>query len=354
MIGEMEKLTNGSGLRLLQRAGSNLSYVLVVVGLLLAVLPMHRPAAAKPLLQGSDVIAQVNALRAAHGLPPYKLNSALMAAAQAHSEEQAANSDTSHTGVNGSTPKERAIAAGYGNGAAVFITENLASGGKMTPATAVEIWQSDSLHLNAMLSPDYTDAGAGMASNGNFTYITLDVGYIAGQAGSSKGTTLAYTQSPVTTQTPTAKPSKGFVVMPVATVTPQADGSILHVVQPGEVLLNIALAYNVKLSQIYKLNYLNETSVIYPGQKLKIKGPDPTATPTATATPTRNPTATRRPTRTPTPTLAATSTGLALTETPTPSALAARSGPDPLLIVIGILLVLGAGLVLAGNLLKKK
>jgi len=323
--------------------------------LLLTTLPAYRPAAAKPLLQGGDVIALVNELRVANGLTPYRSNNALMAAAQAHSEYQAANSDTSHTGANGSTPKDRAIAAGYGGGAAIYILENIASGARMTPATAVEIWQGDSLHLNTMLSPNYTDVGAGVASNGKTTYITLDVGYIAGQAGSgSVRTTAATPPTPGVAQSPTAKPSKGFVVMPVATVTPQADGSIIHIVQPGEVLLNIAIAYNVKLSELYKLNYLNAQSIIYPGQKLKIKGPDPTATPTETATPTRVPTATRRPTRTPTSTPSPSPSGLPATQTPVQKAAPSTSGVDPLMIAIIILLVVGGGLVITGYFLKKK
>jgi LysM repeat protein len=329
--------------------------ILPAVVLPLTVQPAFHPAIAKPLLQGADVIALVNALRAANGLPPYRVNASLMAAAQSHSDWQAANSDTSHTGANGSTAKDRAIAAGYGGGAVIFISENIASGANMTPGVAVEIWQSDSLHLNTMLSPNYTDVGAGVASNGKTTYITLDVGYIAGQAGngSARATTAALSTAGAA-PSPTPKPSKGFVVMPVATVTPQADGSIIHVVQPGEVLLNIAIAYNIKLSELYKLNYLNDKSVIYPGQKLKIKGPDPTATATMTATATRIPTATRRPTRTPTPTASLAPTGLLSTETPNSITAPSPSGVDPLLISIIILLIVGGGLVILGSLMKRK
>lgn len=152
--------------------------------------------------------------------------------------------------------------------------------------------------------------------------------------------------------TPTRTP-RGFVLMPVSTVTPQEDGSIVHIVQPGEVLSNIAEAYQVSLSQIYSLNYLTDQSVIYPGQRLKVKTPDPTATPTETSTPTRVPTATRRPTRTPTQTLVASPTSLAASPTPA-SVQAPGAGIDWLLVAIGGLLVAGLSLVIAGSLLKKK
>jgi LysM repeat protein len=332
--------------------------LILAIVLSLTVFPGLRPAMAKPLLQGGDVLAQVNALRAANGLAPYRVNNALTSAAQAHSDYQAATGNATHTGSGGTSPTSRAVAAGYGGSAKIFVSENIASGMSMTPANAVEIWQGDSLHLNTMLSPNYTDAGAGVSSDGQVTYITLDVGYVAGQAGNNPGgsTRTAFpTANPGSAVQATAKPtSKGFVVSPVMTVTPQPDGSIIHIVQPGEVLLNIAIAYNVKLSKLYELNYLNDKSVIYPGQKIKIKGPDPTATPTATATPTHVPTATRRPTRTPRPTQTNTPTGLAISPTPTLIAASAAPRSDPLLIVIAVLIVVGLGLVIAGSLLKRR
>lgn len=332
--------------------------IFLAVMLLFGALPATRPAAAKPLLQANDVIAQVNALRAANGLAPYKINNALMAAAQAHSDYLASIGYMTHTGADGSRPASRAIAAGYGDGAQVFVSENIASGSYMSPSHAVEIWQGDTLHLNTMLSPNYIDAGAGVSSDGRVTYITLNVGNVAGQAGSNEGrasqATVTSAAPSSTTQT-TARPTpKGFVISPVTTVTPQPDGSITHVVQPGEVLLNIASAYNIKLGELYQLNYLNDKSVIYPGQKLRIKGPDPTATPTETATPTRLPTATRRPTRTPTSTSTITPAGLAISQTPSVAAFDASPGPDTLLIAVGVLMVVGLGLVIAGSLLKRR
>ena len=319
-------------------------------------LPCYSSSAAKPVLQssGSDVIAAVNELRASHGLPPYQINSALMSAAQAHSEYQARIGKTTHTGADFSTPKSRAMAAGFGGGAIVFISENIASGIEMTAAQAVEIWQSDSLHLSTMLSAYATDAGAGVATDGNVTYITLDSGYVAGQAGHGPDQAVPTLAPGSPTQSPSGQPSSGFVVRSVATVTPMSDGSIIHIVQPGEVLLNIALAYSVKLSELYKLNYLNDQSVIYPGQKIKIKGPDPTSTPTVTPTLTDVPTATRRPTRTPTPAPSITPPGPTGTQSPSTVVPDSRTGPDYLLIAIGVLLVVGIGLVVTGSLLRKK
>lgn len=324
----------------------------MIAAVLLAVLAANtaRPADARPRLDnGYDVIALVNQLRAANGLPAYETNAALMAAAQSHSDYQAETGNTSHTGPGGSTPKSRAMAFGYGGGATVFVSENIASGTQMSAAFAVEMWQGDSLHLNTMLSPNYTDAGAGVASSGGITYITLDAGYVAGAAGSAPSQPAA-TTAPGAASTPA---SGGNQMAYVGTVTPQPDGSIIHTVKPGEVLINIALAYGVKLSELYSLNNYNDKTVIYPGEKVKIKGPNPTSTPTLTPTNTRQPTSTLRPTRTPVP---SPTLGAELTqEPPAPQTSSASSpGADPLLITIGLLAFVGAALVLGGTVLKKK
>ena len=69
----------------------------------------------------------------------------------------------------------------------------------------------------------------------------------------------------------------------IATATPAADGSITHLVQGGETLWAIALAYNTRLAQIQFLNNLGQTIVIYEGQYLVIKEAGPTWTPAIAA-----------------------------------------------------------------------
>jgi LysM repeat protein len=102
-----------------------------------------------------------------------------------------------------------------------------------------------------------------------------------------------------------------MIIMPVITVTPMPDGSMIHQVQPGQSLWAIAIAYGVKISDLVKLNdTLSPTNpVIYTGQKIIVRGTlQPTIGPTVTDTSepaTRTPTITRTP-RAPTRTLAPT------------------------------------------------
>ena len=113
--------------------------------------------------------------------------------------------------------------------------------------------------------------------------------------------TLASAKSYAQEDQPTATYSSWII-----TSTPNPDGSIVHIVQEGETLWDISLAYGVPGAEIMG-NSGNSPTVtdVYVGQVLIIRPPNPsTQTPTLTSTPTRiTPQATLlRPTLTPIPT----------------------------------------------------
>lgn len=101
--------------------------------------------------------------------------------------------------------------------------------------------------------------------------------------------------------------------MQIPTSTPGEDGSIVHIVQQDESLASISESYGISMADLRSLNSMAPSSnLIFPGQKLIIRLPQPpTETPTFTPTmprPTRTPTLviptrTPRPTGTVTPTL---------------------------------------------------
>lgn len=252
-------------------------------------------ASAKAPFKGDayQVIALVNQVRASYGLPALQAHSALMAAAQGHSDYQASIGTATHSGKGGSSPVQRAVAAGYGSGAKVYVSENIYSGNNASPSQAVNWWTGDGIHLQTMINPNATDAGAGVAQNGNTVYYTLEVGYVAGSPGSGA------VPPPASggTKAPTAVP-----YIPIVTSTPNPDGSVVHVVQPGQALWNIAAIYNVPLADILTLNGLNENSFIYPGDKILIRKAEVTPTLEETLLPTASPTLTVLPN---TPTLRA-------------------------------------------------
>ncbi len=325
------------------------------------------PGNAAPEASAGDLIAAVNQLRKANNLPPYQVNPALMAAAQAHSEYQASIGQITHTGAGGSSAKDRAIAAGYGGGANVYVTENIAGGTSLTIQGAVGIWQGDSLHLGTMLSADYQDAGAGIAKAGGMIYYTLDVGYVAGSSngGDVPGGSAA---TPVN-----APPATKVAFFPFVISTPGPDGSITHIVQQGQSLWSIAANYGIELEKLLEINNLTSSAWIFPGDELLIKTPE--YTPAITELPTESatesvmilseeeniaaPTATRRPKLTFTPAAASlaqdnlVSGDAPAMEKPEPGFKLTRLPDTSVLLIIAVLVLGGSALIVLGSVLKR-
>jgi len=232
------------------------------------------------------LIAEVNAYRAANGLPPFEVDSSLMAAAQGHSEYMAETGTITHGGPGGSSARDRAVSVGYGGGAAVQVIENIAGGNNLSPSqTVYSMWQDD-LHRQTMLTPYYVHIGAGVANAGSFVYYTIDVGRIQGAPPLATAT-----RDPAATLAPTNPPAPTKVaVLPVVIAPPKPDGSIVHVVEPGQALYTIAVVYEVPLEEILAFNGLDMNSVIYPGDEIIIK-----LGPTSTNTQLPSPTSTRPP-----------------------------------------------------------
>jgi LysM repeat protein len=246
-----------------------------------------------------DLINEVNALRASNGLQPYTVDSSLMAQAQAHSDYQASIGQLTHTRADGSTPWS------YG------IQENIAGGtGLSIQAAVYSIW-ADSVHMNTMVGYESGLVGAGVAVVDGFVYYTLNV--IQSGGGNSGNNSRAINQPLLTSE-----PTIGEEIFAVQTAIPQEDGSIVHVVQPGQAPWSIAIAYGIKIADIASLNNFDPTNpVLYVGQELLIRPPLPvTSTPIITNTPTIVPTVTT-PTATHTPILQITPTTM-LSISPTP------------------------------------
>ncbi len=108
---------------------------------------------------------------------------------------------------------------------------------------------------------------------------------------------------------PSDASSTGGGISAVETVTPVADGAIIHKVQSGQSLWGIATAYGIKFEELLGYNQLDPAAVIHPGDALVVRPSfTPTVTPTATPILPRS-TRTVRPTRPPaqpTPTQTAT------------------------------------------------
>ena len=88
--------------------------ILVACAVALVVLQIAALPSAAQADPAAEMLARINAVRVAQGLPPYAYSEKLAAAAQAHSKDMAAAGKVDRTGTDGSSPKSRILAAGYG------------------------------------------------------------------------------------------------------------------------------------------------------------------------------------------------------------------------------------------------
>ncbi|MDH5506991.1 MAG: CAP domain-containing protein [Anaerolineae bacterium] len=270
---------------------TNLTFLLLLAAASSASLDAHAASPAAPAISPGAVISSINAYRAERGLYAYTTNSTLMAVAQGHSEYQASLGYFTHEGPGGTRPIDRVYASGYGDGQQIYVTEIVYAGTNATVNDAVTWWKGSSIHNDQMLATTYVDIGAGIASDGSSNYFTAVMAFVAGgSAPPGAGSGTGSTNPP------------GAAAVPVVVSTAQEDGTVIHIVQSGQTLWDIAIVYGVPLAEILKLNNLTENSLVYPGDEILIKKAEETATPTATASATA--TQTPSPTTTPKPTKA--------------------------------------------------
>ncbi len=291
--------------------------------------------------RAAQLIAEVNALRASNGLPPYSADPILMSVAARQNDWRVSAGVTTHTGPDGSTPKQRAAAGGYGGGATIFISENIADGTGLSPAEAVQWWTGDAPHLNTMLGANYVNVGAGAAESGGVWRYTLMAGYVAGGS-----------YQPGQAPSPQPAQSQAAPAAPITKATPLPDGSLIHIVGTGQSLWTIAAVYGVDLGTLMNLNGLTSASVLHQGDEIIVE-PSWTPTPEGLSLSTGSPlpltpAATRRlePTRAPATARATPSPAPTAATIPFANRFASLRPANAVLIALGLMLVL-AGVLLA-------
>ena len=115
--------------------------------------------AADPLTVEAAVFDLVNQERAIHNLNLLSWDDRLFSAARDHSEDMVANGYFSHTSLDGRTPGQRILDAGY-----YWNTygENIAYG-YPTPVSVVNAWMNSPGHRANILNPSFCDLGVGFS-----------------------------------------------------------------------------------------------------------------------------------------------------------------------------------------------
>jgi uncharacterized protein YkwD len=99
----------------------------------------------------------LNDARVQGGVLELSMNAALTSAASAHALDMETNNYLSHTGLDGSTPGDRALEAGYNYH---YISENIARGFE-TEQGVMDGWMASEGHRENILDPRAEDFGLG-------------------------------------------------------------------------------------------------------------------------------------------------------------------------------------------------
>jgi uncharacterized protein YkwD len=113
-----------------------------------------------------QMLVEVNALRAAAGVPELRLCAALGRAARGHARDLASGAPFGHIGTDGRGPGERVRAQGY---AWSTVGENVAAG-QASVRQAMESWVTSEGHLANLLNPDYRHLGVAVVVTANSPY----------------------------------------------------------------------------------------------------------------------------------------------------------------------------------------
>jgi len=262
---------------------------------------------ALPVESQGDLLGRINDLRASVGLAGYSINGALAAAAQDQAQWMATTGEVSHTRADGSGPRSRAAAAGYGS---QWVSENIYMGPIANSGDAWNFWVNSPIHYAGLTSPNYSEVGIGVASGSAGNAFVLVFGSPTGPE--------IQIAAPGGGQSSAGDNGGGEVSAPAEPVQPSfvvgldGVGNIMHEVQPGHTLGEIALIYGYTWEDIPTLMALNgmaeeDETALQIGSVVLV--PPASGTYTPTPEPTQPPTETPLPTDTPPP-----------TDTPTPPA----------------------------------
>lgn len=189
--------------------------------------------------QAGDLLARINNLRASQGLPGYTMNGILSAAAQSQAQWMAETGVISHNRPDGSSPRSRALNAGY---ITADVSENIYGGTQASVDGAWNFWVNSDIHYRGMVNSRYAEVGIGIASGTVNTFVVI----FGNPGGPAPG-------APQIASSGGSGPAA-----PPSYVVGQDDfGNIMHEVQPGDTLGDIALIYGYTWDDLTYMRQLN-------------------------------------------------------------------------------------------------
>lgn len=268
-----------------------------------------------------DLFLRTNNLRGGQGLPRYRWNEQLAAAARSHANWLAAANrncrlSDCHLDGAGNRARDRARIAGYPG---ERVHENVYAGSDSSADSAWQFWRNSPTHYQNLISPNNSEIGIGSAQGAGGTFYFVQVfGHHSGAAGGTGSRSSA-----------SSGPAESAPAGPPSYVLGLDEfGNIRHEVQPGQTIGHILLIYGYTWDEyphLLEINGMSEADRLnmQPGSVILVQPKDGTYTPMP-ATPTVPATATLAATATAS---GAESAETGIPESPMPTALTTMAAP---------------------------
>ena len=217
----------------------------------------------------SDIFSRINNLRSSVGRAPYILNGSLSAAAANQAQWIVETGNVSHTRPDGSGPRTRALNAGY---VSVQVSENIYGGTYATVNDAWTFWVNSGIHYAGLINAAYNEVGVGAAHGSWGAAYVLVFGNSGGPA-----------PAPPQVFSASESGSNAPAAPPIYVVGQDEHGNIMHEVQPGDTLGDIALIYGYTwddLPAMLALNGLTDVRDLEVGSIFLVPPKSGTFTPT--------------------------------------------------------------------------
>jgi hypothetical protein len=197
--------------------------------------------------EAGDLLGRVNNLRASVGRGPYSFNGALSAAAQSQAQWIVDTGNVSHTHPDGSGPRTRALNAGYPS---TQVSENIYGGTNANVDSAWVFWINSGIHYAGLVNAAYNEVGVGIAhGNWGAAYVLV--------FGNSGGPPPPPPQALGSSGSGSAGDSAAASAPPAYVLGLDEHGNIMHEVQPGDTLGDIALIYGYTWDDLPAMMALN-------------------------------------------------------------------------------------------------
>lgn len=224
--------------------------------------------------QGNEaaLLTLINNYRGQRGVQQLTAHESLRIAAVEQARWMTASGQIAHS-HNGSTHRSRALAAGYGS---TWVAEIIFMSPNSSHITAWEWWLQSPIHHNTIVAPYYENAGVGRhTANGRTAYVVV-FGNLSGFVPDDTGNSLPATGND-------ANRNNAAPRSPVGLVGQDEQGYILHRIQAGETLGDLALIYGYNSWDVVAtMEAINQVDryALEVGQIIRVPPYDGTWTPT--------------------------------------------------------------------------